>query len=77
MILPCYLHRIYIFASFTGYKIKCLKFFFFFFNLQVQESKFGGKLYTFGGKSFIKLNFAEFMEFAFSMSGKRVTHLIS
>ena len=38
-------------------------------NLQVQESKFGGNIYKFGGKSFKKLSFAEFMELVFSKSG--------
>ena len=64
----CY-HAIYIvftyFASFTGYKDDILKVI---SNLQVQESKFGGKIYKFGGKSFKKLNSAEFMELVFSKS---------
>ena len=34
-------------------------------NLHVQESKFGGKIYKFGGKSKKKLKLREFMEFVF------------
>ena len=36
--------------------------------LQVQGSKFGGKITKFGGKSKKKLNSTEFMEFVFSKS---------
>ena len=47
-----YYHAIYIvftyFASFTGYEEDILKVI---SNLQVKESKFGGKIYKFGGKS--------------------------
>ena len=58
MILPCYLHSINIFASFTGYKDDILEVI---SNLHVQESKFGRKIYKFGEKSFKKLNSAEFI----------------
>ena len=58
MILPCYLHSINIFASFTGYKDDILEVI---SNLHVQEYKFGRKIYKFGKKSFKKLNSAEFM----------------
>ena len=63
MILSCYSHSIYIF---TGYEDDILEVS---SNLHVQESKFGGKMYKFGGKSFTKLNSAEFIEFVFSKSG--------
>ena len=53
------------FASFTGYEDDISKVV---SSLHVQESKFGGKIYKFGGKSFKKLNSAEFMEFVFSKS---------
>ena len=36
--------------------------------MHVQGAKFGGKKDKFGGKSFKKLNSAEFMEFVFSKS---------
>ena len=53
------------FASFTGYEDDILEVS---SNLHVQESKFGGKIYKFGGKYFKKLNSTEFMEFVFSKS---------
>ena len=65
MILPCYLHSIYIFASFIGYENYIFEVF---SILHIQESKFGRNMYKFGEKSFKKLNSAEFMEFVFSMS---------
>ena len=40
MILQCYLHTIYIFASFIGYEDDILKFI---SNFHVQGAKFGGK----------------------------------
>ena len=48
------------FASFTGYEDDIFEVI---FNLHIQGSKFGGKFYQFGGKSFKKLNSAEFMDF--------------
>ena len=54
------------FASFTGYEDDILKGI---SNLQVQESKFGGKIYKFGGIFFKALNSAEVMKFVFSKSG--------
>ena len=39
-------------------------------NLHVLESKFGGKIYKFGGKSLKWLSSAEFMEFVFSKSAE-------
>ena len=39
--------------------------------MHVQKSKFGGKIYKFGGKYFKKLNSTEFMEFVFSKSAHR------
>ena len=65
MILPCYLHGIYIFASFTSYANYIFEVI---SNLHVQESKFGGQINKFGAKSFKKLNYIEFMELIFSMS---------
>ena len=62
MILPCYFHSIYTFASFTGY---VYYFFEVISNLHIQEYRFGGKIYKFGGKSFKKLNSAEFIKFVF------------
>ena len=53
------------FASFIGYEEYILEGI---SNLQVQEAKFGGKKEKFGGKSFKKMNSAEFMEFVFSKS---------
>ena len=54
----CY-HAIYIvftyFESFTGYEDDILKVI---SSLQVQESKFGGKIYKFGEKSFKTMNYA-------------------
>ena len=51
-----YYHAIHIvftcFASFTGYEDEILEVS---FNLHVQESKFGGKVYKFGRKYFKKL----------------------
>ena len=52
-------------ASFTGYEDGILEVV---SNLHIQESKFGGKINKFGGKSFKKLNSAEFMELIFSKS---------
>ena len=52
MILPCYLHSIYIFASFTGYTNYIFKVI---SNLHVQESKVGRTIYKFGGKSLNKV----------------------
>ena len=63
MIIPCYLHSIYIFASFTGYGDDIFEVI---SNFHVQGSKFGGKFDKFGGKSLKRLNSAEFMEFIFS-----------
>ena len=64
-----YYHAIHIvftyFASFTGYEDDILEVS---SNLHVQESKFGVKIYKFGGTSKKKLNSAEFMEFVFSRS---------
>ena len=58
-------------ASFTSYEDDILKVI---SNLHVLESKFGGKIYKFGGKSFKKLNSSEFMELFFS---KSVGNLVS
>ena len=66
MILLCYSHSIYIFCIIYSYEDEILEVS---FNLQVQESKFDGKIYKFGGKSFKPLNSAEFMEFFFSGGG--------
>ena len=49
VILPCSLKSIYIFASFTGYENYSFEVM---SNLHVRESKFGGRMYQFGGKSF-------------------------
>ena len=51
------------FASFTGYEDEILEII---SNSHVQESKVGGNIYKFGGKSKKKMNSAEFMEFVFS-----------
>ena len=40
-------------------------------NLHIQGSKLGGQFDKFGGKSFIKLNSVELMEFDFSKSATR------
>ena len=45
------------FESFIGYEGDIIS------NLQVQGAKLGRKIDKFGGKSFLKLNFAEFMKF--------------
>ena len=63
MLLQCYLHTIYNFASFIGYENNILEVI---SNLNVQWPKFGGKKDKLGGKYFLKLNSAEFMEFIFS-----------
>ena len=60
MTLPYYLHIIYIFASFTCYENFIFEVI---SNFHFQESKFGRKIDKFGGKSFKKLNPAEFMKF--------------
>ena len=60
MILPCYLHNIYIFASFTVYENYIFQVI---SNMHIQESKLGGKIYKFVRKSFKKLNSEEFREF--------------
>ena len=62
MVLPCYLHSIYIFASFTSYENYIFEVF---SNLHCQESNFGGKIYKFGGYSFENFNSTEFMEVVF------------
>ena len=60
------IHKVFTyFASFTGYEDEILEVS---YNLHVQESKFGGKIYKFGGKSFKNLTPMEFMEFVFSKS---------
>ena len=51
MILPCYLHFIYIFVLFTGYEEDIFEVI---FNLHIQGYKFGGKFDKFGKKSFKK-----------------------
>ena len=65
----CYHHAIYMvftyFAPFTSYEDDFLEVI---SNLNVLESKFDGKNFKFGGKSFKKLNAAELMEFVFSKS---------
>ena len=53
------------FASFTGYEDDIYEVI---SNLHVQGSKFGGKFEKFGGKSFLKMNSVEFMEFVFPKS---------
>ena len=53
------------FASFTGYECDIFEVISY---LLIQGSKFGEKIEKFGGKSFLKLNSAEFMEFFFSKS---------
>ena len=69
-----YYHAIYIvlkyFAWFTGYENDIFEVI---SNLDVQGSKFGGKVNKFGGKSKKKLNSTEFMEFVFSRSVQTVT----
>ena len=69
MILLCYLQSNKIFASFTGYEYDIFKVI---SSLHMQRSKFGGKVYKFGGKSFKKLNSMEFVEFLFSKSAALV-----
>ena len=54
------------FASFTGYEDDIFEVI---SILPVQESKFGGYVYKFGGKSKKKLNSAGFMEFVFQSLG--------
>ena len=66
MILSCYSHSIYIFCIIYSYKDEILEVS---LNLQVQESKFDGKIYKFGGKYFKQLNSAEFMEFVCFLGG--------
>ena len=66
-LLTWYYHAIYIvvtyFASFTGYEGDIFEVI---SNLQVQESKFGGKFDKFDEKNnFKKFDSAEFMEFVF------------
>ena len=65
----CYHHTIYLvftyFALFTDYEDDIFEDI---SSLHVQGSKFGGKIYKFGGKSKKKLNSTEFMEFVFSKS---------
>ena len=62
MILP-YFYRVpkYV-ALFTGYKDDIFEVI---SSSPVQESKFGGYIYKFGGKSFKKLNSAGFMDMYF------------
>ena len=67
-----YYNAIYIlikyFASFIGYEDDICEVI---FNLHMQGANFGGKKRRrkkFGGKSFVKLNSVEFMEFLFSKS---------
>ena len=72
MILPCYFIVFRYFASFTGYENDIFEVI---SNLHVQGFKFSGKFDKFGGKSFKKLNSAEFMEFVFSKSVKPMMFL--
>ena len=65
MILTCYLYGIYYFASFTVYEDDIFEVI---SNFHIQEFKFDGKIYKFGGQSKKRLISAEFMEFIFSMS---------
>ena len=69
-----YYHAIYIvfayFPSFTGYRYDIVEVI---SNLHIQGSKFGGKFYKFGGKSFKKFNSADFMEFFFSKSASSIS----
>ena len=53
------------FESFTGYEDDILEVS---SHFHVQESKFGGKIDKFGGKSFKKVNSTEFIKFVFSKS---------
>ena len=71
MILPGYLIVFTYFASFKGYEDEILEII---SNLHVRESKFGGKINKFGGKSLKKLNSAEFMELVFSKSAFDNSH---
>ena len=57
MILQCYLHSIYISASFTGYEDDIFKVI---SNLHVQGSKFGGEFEKFGGNFFKKIKLCGF-----------------
>ena len=72
MILPYFLLVFTYFASFTNYKDDIFEVI---SNFPLQESKFGGTIYKFGGKSKNKLNSAEFMKFVFSKSVHNATTL--
>ena len=66
MILQCIYKLFTYFASFIGYEGDILEVT---SNLHLQGAKFGGKRDKFGGKSFKRLNSAEFIELVFSMFG--------
>ena len=79
MILPYYVYLIFTYIpSFTDYEDDIFEVFF--SNLHIQGSKFGRKIYKFGGKSKKKVELHKFMEFVFSRSSMRglgTDHVIS
>ena len=70
MIVPCYLHKIYIFGSFAVYENDIVEVI---SNLQVQGSKCGVKKIQIWRKIFLKIELCGFHGFVYSKSEGRFT----